>query len=281
MILTSEEQFTKCIPTAANGCWNDMETYRDSAERWLRNELLGQVLYKDIDENPGQDGRVELVELCRKVICLDAYQRAIPFLDLVQTTTGFGVVSNTNLAPASRDRVDRLLRETIVQRDNEVEVLMDYLEDTPVLHDAWKGAKVYSILSNCLIMTARELRQLCAWEGTRQDFLKLKPVLTLRMYNELGRWVSRAFIDELVEQQRDGDLTPANIVVLDILKVSLANFAAGNIKDAETFRDDVVTMMDNKIEDYPSYAGSSEYRSRHVQSYQNTKDSTIFVMGGI
>lgn len=281
MILTTKEQFVKCIPTASNSCWDDMETYRDSAERWLRNEILGHVLYKELDENTGLPGQEELIESCRKVICLDAYQRAIPFLDLVQTANGFGVVSDSNLAPASRDRVDRLVRETIVQRDNEVETLMDYLEDTTVLHDAWKGSKAYSVLSNCLIMTARELRRLCSWEGTRRDFLKLKPVLTLRMYNELGRWVGRAYIDELVEQQRDGDLTPENAIVLDILKISLVNFATGNIKDAEAFRDDVITLMDNQLQNYPTYVSSLEYRTRHASGYQNTKDSTIFIMGGI
>lgn len=111
--------------------------------------------------------------------------------------------------------------------------------------------------------------------------MKLKPVLTLRMYNELGRWVGRAYIDELVEQQRDGDLTPENAIVLDILKISLVNFATGNIKDAEAFRDDVITLMDNQLQNYPTYVSSLEYRTRHASGYQNTKDSTIFIMGGI
>lgn len=281
MILKNREEFIKSIPTAAAGCWEDMETYRDSAERWLRNELLGQVLYRLIDVEPERSEHVELLGLCRKVISLDAYQRAIPFLDLIQTANGFGIISNQNLAPASRDRVDRLLRETIIQRDGEVEELLDYLEDTPALHDAWKGAKSYSILSDCLIMTAKELHRLCAWEGTRQDFIKLKPVLMLRMYNEIGRWFGRTFIDELVEQQRDGDLTAANIIVLDILKVSLANFATGNVKDAETFLSDVVTMMDRQIDEYPTYGKSQEYQIRHKLGCQNTKDSPIYIMGGL
>lgn len=281
MILTSKEQFIKCIPTAASGDWADMETYCDSAERWLRIELLGHVLYNQLSLEPERPEHTELIELCRKVVSLDAYQRAIPFLDLIQTANGFGIISNANLAPASRDRVDRLLRETVIQRDNEVEVLLDYLEETPLFHDAWKGAKAYSILSDCLIMTAKELHRLCAWEGTRQDFMKLKPVLMLRMYNELGRWLGRAFIDELVEQQRDGDLTADNASVLDILKISLANFATGNIKDAETYCADVITTMDRRIEAYPTYAASVEYRTRQKSTYQNTADSPIFIMGGV
>lgn len=279
MILQSKEQFIKYIPTAAAGDWRDMETYRDSAERWLQNEILGRVLYNLLDtERPEY---TELLDQCRKVISLDAYRRAIPFLDLVQHANGFGVISNQNLAPASRDRVNRLIQETQIQRDDETEVLLDYLEGNTVFHDAWKGSKAYSVLSDSLIMTAGELKRLCSWSGTRQDFLKLKPVLILRMYNEIGKWVSRAYIDELTEQQRDNDLTPANRSVLDMLKFSLANYVVDNLQDAEAFRNEAITLMDNTPEMYPTYRNSREYRVRHEKNYENSADSPIYIMGGI
>ena len=46
MILQNKEQFIRYIPTAAASDWRDMETFRDSAERWLKNEILGRVLYE-------------------------------------------------------------------------------------------------------------------------------------------------------------------------------------------------------------------------------------------
>ncbi len=281
MLLKSREQFIKCVPTAASGDWNDMETYVEDAERWLRNEYLGSALYARLEQEYEDPEHKELLDLCRKVISLDAYQRAIPFLDLIQTANGFGIISNQNLTPASRDRVNRLANETISQRDEAVETMLDLLEDTPAYHDDWKGAKAYSVISDCLIMTAKELKRLCSFEGTRKDFLKLKPVLLLRMYNELGRWVSRAFIAELVEQQRDGDVTPANAEVIDMLKISLANYATDNIQDAEAFRNEAVTIMDLEPEQYPTYSSSREYRIRHNIESLNSADSPIFFMGGI
>ena len=279
MILQNKEQFIKCIPTAAACDWRDMETYLEDAERWLKNEILGRVLYDQMDQ--AKEGNAEFSDLCRKVVSLDAYNRAIPFLDLVQHANGFGVVSNQNLAPASRDRVNRLIEETALQRDNETEVLLDYLEETPELHDAWKGSKAYSILSDCLIMTSGELKKLCSWTGSRKDFLKLKPMIILRMYNELGRWMGRRYIDELVEQQRDNDLTDANKIVLDLLKYALANYVIDNVRDADALRDEAVTLMDNTPELYPTYANSQEYQLRHQEGYQNSVDSPIFIMGGI
>lgn len=280
MILENKEQFMKCIPTAGNAEWSEIETHRDSAERWIKNDILGNKLYQYLlleSDSPN----IDVVDCCRKIVSLDAYQRAIPFLDVVQTANGFGVVSNPNCAPASRDRVNRLLSEVLKQRDEEVEVLLDLLEDTPALHDMWKGSNTYSIISECWIWTARELKRLCLWEGSRADFLKLKPALLLTMYNNLGRWISREFVDELVEQQRDGDLSQANKEVLGLLKVVLANYVIDNVKDADRLRDEVITLMDNQIADFPTYAGSVAYRVRSSKTNKNEKDSPIFFMGGI
>lgn len=46
-----------------------------------------------------------------RLLCLSAARRAMAGADIVLTSTGFGVVSNQNLAPASRDRVQALAEE--------------------------------------------------------------------------------------------------------------------------------------------------------------------------
>lgn len=50
-------------------------------------------------------------EQAARLLCLAAARRAMAGADLVLTPTGFGVVSNQNLAPASRDRVQALAEE--------------------------------------------------------------------------------------------------------------------------------------------------------------------------
>lgn len=106
-------------------------------------------------------------------------------------------------------------------------------------------------------------------------------MLTLQMYSVLGRWVSRAYIDELLEQQRDNDVTEENAGVLNMLKFALANYVTGNLKDADAFRDEAVSLMDARPEAYPTYANSKEYRTRHQNNYENSADSPIYIMGGI
>ena len=48
------------------------------------------MLYLEIHDTPGKHG--DLLDTCMKIISLDAYRRAIPFLDLVQNANGFAVV---------------------------------------------------------------------------------------------------------------------------------------------------------------------------------------------
>lgn len=279
MILQSKEQFVKYVPTAAASAWEDLITYVEASERWLRTEVLGNVLYLEIHDTPGKHG--DLLDTCMKIISLDAYRRAIPFLDLVQNANGFAVVSSDNLAPASRDRVNRLIEATIKERDEEIEVLISYLEDTTSYHDAWKGSKAFSVLSDCLITTAKELKLLCNWHGTRTDFLKLKPDLLLRSYTDIGKWIGREYIDELVEQQRDGDLTSDNKTVINFLKVVLANFVVGDPVNANRSLEDVITFLDKNVSKYPTYGNSVEYKVRHAEKFENSTGNPFFILGGI
>ena len=48
---------------------------------------------------------------CISIHCIPTTKEliAIPSLDLVLTTNGFGIVSNQNVVPASRERVDALI----------------------------------------------------------------------------------------------------------------------------------------------------------------------------
>lgn len=52
-----------------------------------------------------------------KLIATEVLSWAIPSLDLVLTPNGFGVVSTQNIAPASKERVDRLIGSLADYRD--------------------------------------------------------------------------------------------------------------------------------------------------------------------
>lgn len=277
MLLKTEAQFTKVIPTAASGSFEDMETFLESAEYWIKKEILGAQLYNLLDTTP--EAHVELLGHALNVIALKAYYESIPFLDLVQTGNGFAVVKNATQAPASKERVAKLRTQTDIRRGDETEVLIEYLEDHPDYHDEWKGALAYSLLTDCLIQSTRELKRFASWNGNREDFMKLKPDLIAKTALEIEPMVSKDFVDLLIEQRRDGEFSIDNTRVLEMIQYALGALIGGNPTQGKRLLDDVVTYLDKNLVLFTIYASSSEYSERQVPGYVNTKDSPIFVFG--
>lgn len=274
MILKTLEQFQKAIPTAvAIENFSDVEPYIRSAELWIKNHVLGQTLYNLIDSENFADQ--ELLQMCESVIGNHAFWEAIPFLDLVLTNNGFAVISAQNKVPASKERVDRLREQCLVRRDSEVELLITYLEEHIDYHDEWKGSPAYSVMTDCLIRTATELQQYGSWEGTRRDFLKLRPKLIQETINRLEPVFSTDYINELIEKQRDDDVTNGDLKVITLLKYALGCLVNGNTEAAEKIAGDALRYIDSHQASFATYFASSEYLSR-AAVYQNAADSPLF-----
>ncbi len=280
MILTTIKQFTAAVPTAIGVAhFEDVKPYVDSAETWLKTHILGKNLYESLTDSlenstgPGADDT--LVNLCHNVIANHAYWDAVPFLDVVHTNQGFAVISASNKVPASKERVERLRAQCLTRRDNEVENLIDYLEQTTAYHDDWKSSPAYSILSDCLIQTARELEVYAEWTGTRKDFLKLRPKLVQESMTMLEPVFSKDYMEELIEKQRDNDITGDDLRVAILLKQSLGALVTGNKKAAEQVAFDALRYIDENPDSFETYYDSKEYTARS-EYYTNTTDDAIF-----
>lgn len=87
----------------------------DLAENWVIETFTSSKTFNTIcgyvEDNP-------IRIITAKLIASEALRRAIPSLDLVLTPNGFGVVSNQNIAPASKERVDRLIGSLADYRDD-------------------------------------------------------------------------------------------------------------------------------------------------------------------
>ncbi len=274
MILNRLDQFKAAIPTAVSlEEFTDVKTYVQSAELWLKNKVLGTQLYETVDADIDDN---DLEQLCINIIANHAYWDAIPFLDLVHTDSGFGVIQSNNKVPASKERVERLRGQCLIRRDNEVENLIDYLEKHTSYHDAWKGSPTYSILTDCLIQTADEMKIYGQWEGTREEFLKLRPKLIQDTMVKLEPVFSKDYIQELIEKQRDNDLTGDDLRLSILLKQSLGSLVGGNMEAAEKIAADALRYIDGNLGSFGTYTESGEYAARIESGYENTADDPIF-----
>ena len=95
-----------------------------ASEQWLAEKICGEDTLAEI---VALDDMNVVKMLASQIVVSDAVRCAVPSLDLVLTPNGFGIVSNTNVAPASKERVERLMASLLDMRDKAVEQLLNQL----------------------------------------------------------------------------------------------------------------------------------------------------------
>ena len=219
IIIGSIDILKQYIPTIVSADFAKYEKYIADAEAWLIKEITGKELFLIISEEDEA-----LLNYARAIVANKAYGDGIPFFDLVENESGFAVVSNTNLAPASQARVAALQAATYRKLDEAVESLLEYLEETADYHDEWKGSPAYTLLSNLYLTTVNEFRRYVVYPGSRREFMALKPEMLNAINLKIAPVISQELSDQVVEQLRDGDLTADNKTILENLRFAFANF---------------------------------------------------------
>lgn len=106
--------------------YEKMLPWLESAATWLDDNFFG----------PGFVLPSELDELVGKIIVNKAFAEAIPSLDVVLSPAGFAVISTDGRAPASKERIERLVASLDSFVDANVSVLVSKLNKLP----QWVGS---------------------------------------------------------------------------------------------------------------------------------------------
>lgn len=101
-----------------------LSLFLDLAEDWVKTTFTSESTFNNIC---GYTDNNNIKILCSRLVVADALRRAIPSLDIVLTPNGFAVVNTSNLAPASKPRVDRLVGSMLAHRDDCIAALLPEL----------------------------------------------------------------------------------------------------------------------------------------------------------
>lgn len=105
MFHPSQKEFEKFVPSLRDGgeeIYKGIKPYLQPAYWRLKNELKVELMNN------------KCAPYFRRAVYATAAYNALPTIDLVATPNGFGVVSNQNIAPASKERV-AAFRESLRQ----------------------------------------------------------------------------------------------------------------------------------------------------------------------
>lgn len=275
MLINNLEDFLKCIPTAEGSEWSALEPFANSADATIKMLLVGSDLYDYVEAL--EDGH-ELKTTLSNLISAQLYKNAIPFVDLIQTNNGFAVISNTNHAPASKERVERLILWCEQSIGEQTDLLIMQVMNTEAALVEWTKFKGFKTLTNCIFLTGIDFASYSKY-STRADFLKIKPSLLASQKNDLSEALSIDYVAELVGQIRTNTLTELNEHVVESCKLILAKYAEKEEHEAKELLTQIVVMMEKKLTDYPTYAASAEYALKIAPKYENKATDPTFFFG--
>lgn len=179
-----------------------------SAEDWVSKTFTGNAILDSLDKIPSSGIWRHTASL---VVC-EALRNAIPSLDVVLTPNGFGIVSNSNLAPASKERIERLVNQMAYQRDYYINLLLDDLSGNQdwvaTQQHAWFAASLLQFPKACVAGASDRIREGKEWD----TFLQLRERAVTIEDAIAEKWIS----PEVMTQLRLALLHPTHIQLVNV-----------------------------------------------------------------
>ncbi|WP_319228367.1 DUF6712 family protein [Draconibacterium orientale] len=276
MLVTTIERMKELVPVIVGSDFKKYETFVKEGREWVKREITGSTLYAKLDVA----GNETLKEYAEGVVANKGYLLGIPFFDLVETEAGFAVVRTETKAPASKERVEKLTRGVESWLSESIERLLEYLEENSQYHEDWKGSSTFSLLTETYIHKLKDFRRIAPFEGTRLDYVAQLPKMLDVINLTIAPVISSDLSDEIIEQLRDNDMTPANQAILKNLQFAFANYVVGQPDKAHSYLMKVRKVLLASPDTYPTFRDSDLYASILATVIEkNTDEKPIFRAG--
>lgn len=238
------------------------------SEQWVSDSFTGAEVLEAIAAAPA----TPIWNQTAILIMSEAMRQAIPSLDVVLTPNGFGIVSNQNVAPASKERVERLIESMTAGRD----LYIDYLLDSLSEREGWQQTKQRDWFCQTLLQSPRDAELGVygpEWTGNRWEaFIELRERARNIEAAIAERWVSEA----LMERLRQAIITPGSPGKDTALALRLRDCVFAELKGEQRNRrllDTIVNYVRQQPEEYPEWADSATAQLFDPPVFRNDKDS--------
>lgn len=239
--------------------------YLEAAERWVIDTFVGDLTYRLII-----DSHKDLFEIAVSIIIHEGMRCAIPEFDLILTPNGFGIVSNNTIAPASKERVERLIYQSIENRDLAIEALLRHI----VRVEEWResdqckffGSTFYPNIDICQKVGLRSNK----WE----EYLKLREKMLIVEEKLAVQFLSRSLMNalryELISSYNMENTSRRHVV--QVIRAYIADILRGDGPDVKIIID-LVDYIRNDFEDFIEWHASDTAMLFSPPVFENKKTS--------
>lgn len=277
MIQITIDQFEQLLPFVGAASEDVFTKMQPSFENEYR-ELLENVIGEEFETEVFNEGS-PLQEYTRHYVILSTFLLRLRTNDLVMTDTGFGVVSNENIAPASQARVDALEKELTYKKDHALYSIINRLR----VVEGWSETLQAVTNIKSFIWCAQLLKRWCgASHNATSDDLAKSLIDIEQAEDFLRRELSDAQIEELLSEERKATYKTNHRTA--IFRICKFIGVCLSTKDAPVFPPEeahesfvqLLSFMEENISSFPIYKNSSAYKANHMQAYENKTDDTTF-----
>ena len=262
-LITNETELRRYIPNAFTTVKGEtpllqkLTPYLESAELWLKQYFTGGVMFEAVQS------------LATHIVVNEAMRQAVPSLDQVLTPNGFGIVSNSNIAPASKERVERLIASLESERDNYIEQLLPLL----VQSEEWRDTEQYRFFASTLFPNIT-LATLCGYHTNRwKHYLGLKHRASFIERQISEEYVSTEQMTALRNMHFLGTATPVQSIVIEALKQIVTDRLTGGGSDNRTALADIVETMRKHPQEFPLWHTSPTAALFTPPTFENKKEN--------
>lgn len=270
-IQISKDDFEQSILAATSShseVFESVEPHFKESYLRLSRQILGEVGEAALETSD------DLREAVIKAVCLDAFLGVVRHLDLVLTPTGFGVVANNEVTPASSSRVEALIEQCRIALIVAQDTVMSHLTVVSGWGSTLQAKQgiqtvLWSIEGYCYLTRQTSM--------TSKDWMS-KLVAMQESDATLRKLVSDEQMDDimcLVRGVREGNEFEGSLrLMLSRCLIMLANdmLSAYSNERARLLR-----YLDAHLDKFPLYADSSAYKANHFKEFNNEKSKPAFV----
>ena len=277
-ITITKSDFEKALPvgTAANdSVYESVYPAIDAQLAIAKDALLGAAGMEYLE---GLGEQSTLLDWLKRLVCLSAFLSVLRQLDLVLTSTGFGVVSNDNVAPASKQRVDALGGSLKTQYWKSLGATLQLLYSAKWGATAQAKHFVNHIYTEFVYFYEKHRMASAA------DWDAFQPVIE-EADEQLRVMMSDKQMDDILDALRLNDtarLIPYREVMELVVEYTDTLAKNGTVTPHLPVYRRLMRLLDSdeNKETFKLYRESSNYLANHHESYKNTKESRGFFFNG-
>lgn len=251
-LITSDAQLRSHLPNIIASVKGEtpfierLTLFLDLAEDWVKTTFTSENTFNTIcgytDSNP-------LKVLTSRLVVADALRRAIPSLDIVLSPNGFAVVNTSNLAPASKPRVDRLVGSMLAHRDDCIAALLPGL----VGASKWLTSSQADFFGATLFPDLRIVDAVGGTTGSKWDrYLELRPQVIDLEASLAEEWLSPELMSALRSETLRGDLNEKRYEIVRQVKAQVVGYLRGGSFNSRRLAD-IVNYIRLNVESFEEW----------------------------